>query len=221
MLHIRNQLRAKYSGSWVRDHFGTCYHVVVEPAWQRCRLGQRYSQSTSRSASRESFSRHESTLTDRGRDATQWKANGAWNCLAALEVIYNRGLPNPESPLNESSINISQPSENPSKGLILVYRVETSVFRHRDVSFSTVHLARYALALNALCMDSRQFHGHDLIGTLQHHEPPTDYEFALTTLAACSAQAHVRKRQIRRLMDIASAVQYHNIGKHVKHKNLL
>lgn len=61
-------------------------------------------------------------------------------------------------------------------------------------------------------MDPRQFHGHDLIGTLQHHEPPTDYDFALTTLAACSAQAHVRKRQMRRLLDIANAVRDHNVG---------
>lgn len=63
-----------------------------------------------------------------------------------------------------------------------------------------------------MCTDPRQFHGHDLIGTLQHHEPPTDYEFALTTLAACNAQAHVRKRQIRRLLDIANAAQDHNVG---------
>jgi gastric intrinsic factor len=85
------------------------------------------------------------------------------------------------------------------------------VYRHRE-GFSPVRLARYTLALNAMCMDPRQFHGHDLIGTLQHHEPPTDYEFALTTLAACSAQAHVRKRQIRRLLDIANAAQDHNVG---------
>ncbi|XP_029678863.1 uncharacterized protein CG3556-like [Formica exsecta] len=82
---------------------------------------------------------------------------------------------------------------------------------HREVGFSPVRLARYTLALNAMCMDPRQFHGHDLIGTLQHHEPPTDYEFTLTALAACSAQAHVRKRQMRRLLDIASAPQNHNI----------
>ncbi|GBP16191.1 Uncharacterized protein CG3556 [Eumeta japonica] len=31
-------------------------------------------------------------------------------------------------------------------------------------------------------------------------------EFALTTLSACSSAAHVRKRQIRRLLDIASGV---------------
>ncbi|XP_011633506.1 uncharacterized protein CG3556, partial [Pogonomyrmex barbatus] len=85
------------------------------------------------------------------------------------------------------------------------------VYRHREVGFSAVRLARYTLALNAMCMDPRQFHGHDLIGTLQHHDPPTDYEFALTTLAACSAQAHVRKRQMRRLLDIANAVRDHNV----------
>ncbi|CAL7942746.1 unnamed protein product [Xylocopa violacea] len=85
------------------------------------------------------------------------------------------------------------------------------LWRHRETGFSPVRLARYALALNAMCTDPRQFHGHDLIGTLQHHEPPTDYEFALTTLAACNAQAHVRKRQIRRLLDIANAAQDHNV----------
>ncbi|XP_020277945.1 uncharacterized protein CG3556 isoform X2 [Pseudomyrmex gracilis] len=85
------------------------------------------------------------------------------------------------------------------------------LWRHREIGFSPVRLARYTLALNAMCMDPRQFHGHDLIGTLQHHEPPTDYEFALTTLAACSAQAHVRKRQIRRLLDIANAALDHNV----------
>ncbi|XP_076633617.1 uncharacterized protein CG3556 isoform X2 [Colletes latitarsis] len=85
------------------------------------------------------------------------------------------------------------------------------LWRHREIGFSPVRLARYTLALNAMCTDPRQFHGHDLIGTLQHHEPPTDYEFALTTLAACNAQAHVRKRQIRRLLDIANDYQDHNV----------
>ncbi|XP_077272055.1 uncharacterized protein CG3556 isoform X1 [Temnothorax americanus] len=84
------------------------------------------------------------------------------------------------------------------------------LWRHRE-GFSPVQLARYTLALNAMCMDPRQFHGHDLIGTLQHHDPSTDYDFALTTLAACSAQAHVRKRQMRRLLDIANAAQDHNV----------
>ncbi|XP_031786149.1 uncharacterized protein CG3556 isoform X1 [Nasonia vitripennis] len=86
------------------------------------------------------------------------------------------------------------------------------LWRHRDLGSSPVRLARYTLALNAMCMDPRQFHGHDLIGTLQHHEPPTDYEFALTALAACNAQAHVRKRQMRRLLEIAHAVQEQNVG---------
>ncbi|EDW00025.1 uncharacterized protein CG3556 [Drosophila grimshawi] len=67
-------------------------------------------------------------------------------------------------------------------------------------------LARYVLALGSLCKDPKHFHGHDLVATLQHHEPAQDIEFALTTLSACSSAAHVRKRQIRRLLDIASGV---------------
>lgn len=89
------------------------------------------------------------------------------------------------------------------------------LFRHREVGFSAVNLARYTLTLNSLCIDPRQFYGHDLIGTLQHHEPSSDYDFSLTTLAACSAEAHIRKRQIRRLLDIANAAQYHNVGKFI------
>jgi len=95
---------------------------------------------------------------------------------------------------------------------MFLYKLFACVYRHREVGFSPVQLARYTMALNAMCMDPRQFHGHDLIGTLQHHEPPIDYDFALTTLAACSAQAHVRKRQMRRLLDIANAAKDHNIG---------
>lgn len=97
-------------------------------------------------------------------------------------------------------------------------------------------LARYVLALGSLCKDPKRFNGHDLVATLQHHEPtqvcPTnktvekfpqthirnwlselqDQEFALTTLAACSSAAHVRKRQIRRLLDIASGVTDQSVG---------
>ncbi|KAJ8982204.1 hypothetical protein NQ317_013506 [Molorchus minor] len=62
-----------------------------------------------------------------------------------------------------------------------------------------------------MCYDPRQFHGHDLIGTLEHHEPVHDLEFAYATLAACSARAHVRKKQIRRLLDIANTAKDHNI----------
>lgn len=95
-------------------------------------------------------------------------------------------------------------------------------------------LARYVLALGSLCKDPKRFHGHDLVATLQHHEPTQvwnnkthenqttkirnpvsefqDQEFALTTLAACSSAAHVRKRQIRRLLDIASGVTEQSVG---------
>lgn len=102
-------------------------------------------------------------------------------------------------------------------------------------------LARYVLALGSLCKDPKRFHGHDLVATLQHHEPTQvyngdaaaqknasaqelrkpfsefqDQEFALTTLAVCSSAAHVRKRQIRRLLDIASGVTDQSVGKYIK-----
>ncbi|XP_014211667.1 uncharacterized protein CG3556 [Copidosoma floridanum] len=89
--------------------------------------------------------------------------------------------------------------------------IVTMLLRHREMGSSPTRLARYALTLNAMCMDPRQFHGHDLIGTIQHHELPIDYEFALTALAACSAQAHMRKRHMRRLLDITHTAQHHNI----------
>lgn len=76
----------------------------------------------------------------------------------------------------------------------------------------TDRLARYILSLGALCKDPRRFYGHDLITLLQHHEPTEDDEFALATLAACSSATHVRKRQIRRLLDIASG-EITNVGK--------
>lgn len=75
----------------------------------------------------------------------------------------------------------------------------------------TDRLARYILSLGSLCKDPRRFYGHDLITLVQHHEPTQDDEFALATLAACSSATHVRKRQIRRLLDIASG-EITNIG---------
>jgi len=52
-----------------------------------------------------------------------------------------------------------------------------------------------------------------LLGSLQHHDPELDFEFAFSSLAVCSSGAHVRKRQIRRLMDIADRASDHNVGK--------
>lgn len=75
-------------------------------------------------------------------------------------------------------------------------------------------LARYILSLTSLCKDVRSFNGNDLVQLLQHHEPQEDDEFALTALAACSSQAHVRKRQIRRLLDIASG-EITNVGVYI------
>lgn len=73
-------------------------------------------------------------------------------------------------------------------------------------------LARYVLALGVLCKDPKRFHNHDLVAALLHHEPTQDQEFALVTLAACSSAAHVRKRHIRRLLDIASGGSEQSVG---------
>jgi gastric intrinsic factor len=88
--------------------------------------------------------------------------------------------------------------------------------KHRSLAvpkpWETDRLARYILSLGSLCKDPRRFYGHDLITFLQHHEPSQDDEFALAALAACSSATHVRKRQIRRLLDIASG-EITNVGK--------
>nr|CAD7568100.1 unnamed protein product [Timema californicum] len=85
------------------------------------------------------------------------------------------------------------------------------LWRHHELPITSASLAHYSLALNAICQDPRQFHSHDLIGTLQHHEPELDVVFALSNLAVCSSGAHVRKRQIRRLLDISDNVKDHNV----------
>ncbi|XP_058835586.1 uncharacterized protein CG3556 isoform X2 [Topomyia yanbarensis] len=86
--------------------------------------------------------------------------------------------------------------------------VLTMVDRHHSMPkpVNTDRVAKYILAMGALCKDGRHFHGHDLVATLEHHEhdPGQEYEFALTALAICSSATHVRKRQIRRLLDVAS-----------------
>ena len=72
-------------------------------------------------------------------------------------------------------------------------------------------LARFILSLGSLCKDPRHFHGHDLVLLVQHHDTSQDDEFALAALATCSSAIHVRKRQIRRLLDIASG-EINNVG---------
>lgn len=66
--------------------------------------------------------------------------------------------------------------------------------------------------LGALCKDPRHFmNQHDLLSMLQHHESNDDQIFALSTLAVCSMGEHLRKRQIRQLIDI-SLESNQNIG---------
>lgn len=43
-----------------------------------------------------------------------------------------------------------------------------------------------------------------------HHEPGMEFEFAMTSLAVCSSGAHVRKRQLRHLLDIAERLSEPN-----------
>lgn len=66
------------------------------------------------------------------------------------------------------------------------------------------NIAMYSLALIAACHDPRFFHGHDLIGSLLHHEANSNLDFAISSLAACKAGAHVRKRYLRRLIEITN-----------------
>ncbi|XKL64168.1 hypothetical protein PGB90_004254 [Kerria lacca] len=66
------------------------------------------------------------------------------------------------------------------------------------------NIAIYCLALIAACHDPRFFHGHDLIGSLLHHEANSDLEFTISSLASCKAGMHVRKRYLRRLIEITN-----------------
>lgn len=107
--------------------------------------------------------------------------------------------------------------------MLSIKQMEIEVLSMLDHHHTLPHMinydkvARYVLALSVLCKDPKQFFGHDLVAVLQHHEPTPDNEFALTTLAACSSAAHVRKRQIRRLLDIASGVTDQSVGKYPVH----
>ncbi|XP_012270596.1 uncharacterized protein CG3556 [Orussus abietinus] len=82
--------------------------------------------------------------------------------------------------------------------------------RHQWMNPFSEGLAPYALALSALCMDPRQFLSYNLIFSLHHHEPTADYDFALATLAVCSAHSHVRRRLIYRLEDILNTATDHD-----------
>ncbi|KAK7865008.1 hypothetical protein R5R35_000032 [Gryllus longicercus] len=101
------------------------------------------------------------------------------------------------------------------EGLLSVKQMELELvlhlWRHHEAPITSGKLAQYTLALNAVCKDPKKFYGHDLINMLQHHEADLDYEFAFSSLAVCSSGTHVRKRQIRRLLDIADRVNDHNV----------
>ncbi|XP_072392743.1 uncharacterized protein CG3556 [Diabrotica undecimpunctata] len=115
------------------------------------------------------------------------------------------------APREESPRQTADPLEMQLSLKQMEVEIVVLLWRHHEVPITPPKLAQYCLALCAMCYDPRQFHGHDLIGSLQHHEPIHDIEFAYATLAACTARAHVRKKQIRRLLDIANTAKDHNI----------
>lgn len=107
------------------------------------------------------------------------------------------------------------------EGMLSVKQMEIEVLtmldRHHAMPkpVNTDRIAKYILTMGALCKDARHFFGHDLVSLLEHHEHEEgqEYEFALTALAVCSSATHVRKRQIRRLLDIASG-EVNDVGQY-------
>ncbi|KAI5724592.1 hypothetical protein M8J77_004632 [Diaphorina citri] len=68
-------------------------------------------------------------------------------------------------------------------------------------------LSHYVLALTAMCHDPANFYGYNLIGSLVHHESnASNEELILSSLASCAAGGHIRKRNLRRLLDIPKSV---------------
>lgn len=85
------------------------------------------------------------------------------------------------------------------------------LWRHLDPSHTRhlshmrpQQLSRYVLALTAVCHDPADFYGYNLIGSLVHHENnASNEELVLSSLASCAAGGHIRKRNLRRLLDIS------------------
>ncbi|XP_049767200.1 uncharacterized protein CG3556-like [Schistocerca cancellata] len=84
------------------------------------------------------------------------------------------------------------------------------LWRHHEAPVSPRTLARYCLALTALCKDARNFYGHDIVNMLHNHEAGLEADYALSSLAVCSAGHNVRRRQIRRLSDVVDSVAAHD-----------
>lgn len=129
-----------------------------------------------------------------------WR-NDTPKVLTALQLAPREESPRQTTDSVEMQLSLKQ----------MEVEIVVLLWRHHEVPITPPKLAQYCLALSAMCFDPRQFHGHDLIGSLQHHEPIHDIEFAYATLASCTARSHVRKKQIRRLLDIANTAKDHNI----------
>lgn len=62
-------------------------------------------------------------------------------------------------------------------------------------------LAQYVYALQAVCKNPRDFHGHDLVAVLEHMETYRPFELGYVILAQCNTGAHIRKKHLRLLLD--------------------
>lgn len=132
-------------------------------------------------------------------------------------VILAKELSGPRDPSdNDNHLQEISDLENMLSVKQMEIELLTMVDRHHAMPkpINTDRIAKYILAMGALCKDARHFFGHDLVAILEHHEHEEgqEYEFALTALAVCSSATHVRKRQIRRLLDIASG-EVNDVGK--------
>lgn len=111
------------------------------------------------------------------------------NAVIALQLANTTSWYDPENPY--SLLTVKQ----------MDIEIILQLFRHHESPPSPSDVAIYSIALSTLCRDPRQFYGHDLIGSLNHHEILLEFEIALSSLAMCTSGTHVRKRQIRTLLD--------------------
>jgi len=109
-------------------------------------------------------------------------------------------------------VNCVNFDENARK-LVLCTVQFISSFRQHDSPPVPSEIAEYSLALSSICRDPRQFYGIDLIGIITHHELLLEHELAVVSLAVCASGGHVRKRQLRGLLEITESHENLSIGK--------
>ncbi|CAL8115682.1 unnamed protein product [Orchesella dallaii] len=106
------------------------------------------------------------------------------------------------------------PTKNDLEARLIVKQLEIELLEKllsKDtVPISPAEVCYFALALSASCRDPHNFHGHNLIVSLEKHHEDVDYQgypaafgYAFTSLVSCMSGAHTHKHQARRLLQIA------------------